>query len=133
MTPEELRDRAQRFAVDVDTFCDSLPKDSRTQQIANQLHDAAHSAAMNYRAACRARSTKEFISKLCITVEEADEAQGWLEVLVKSKKASGQEVQRLLKESTELLKIFAASRRTVVRNAETRKRARHRHHQSPNH
>jgi len=67
---ERLRDRTQRFALDIMRFCDTLAKDVRTQRIADQLHDAAHSAAMNYRAACRARSHAEFVAKICITVEE---------------------------------------------------------------
>lgn len=78
-------------------------------------HDAANSMTMNYRATCRARSDEEFLAKICITVEEADEAQGWLEILTKSGKTSGAEAERLLRESTELLKIFAASKRTVKR------------------
>jgi four helix bundle protein len=124
MNPQELRDRSQRFALDVIKFCDTLARDPRTQEIASQLHDAANSEAMNYRAACRARSPDEFIAKLCVTVEEADETEGWLETLVKSRKASGDEVHRLLRESTELLKIFASSKRTAIRNRDTQRRLR---------
>jgi four helix bundle protein len=120
MTPQELRDRSQRFALDVDRFCDSLPTDKRSQEIASQLHAAAHSAAMNYRATCRARSTKEFISKLCIVVEEADEAQGWLDTIVKSRKGNAESAGRLLQEATELVKIFTASKTTALRNDATR-------------
>jgi len=90
VTPQELRDRSQRFALDIIAFCDSLPRDPRTQEIANQLHDAANSAAMNYRATCRGRSPKEFIAKICITVEEADETVGWLETLLKAGRSWGQ-------------------------------------------
>ena len=75
---------------------------------------------MNYRAACRARSPAEFIAKICITVEEADEAQGWLETLIDSGIATSPEARRLLQESTELLKIFAASKRTAMRNQANR-------------
>ena len=114
-TAQWLRDRSQTFAIDIIKFCDQLSTDHRTQQIAGQLHDAAQSVAMNYRATCRACSDAEFAAKICITVEEADEAQGWLEILIKSKKASGEEAQRLLNESTELLKIFSASKRTIMR------------------
>jgi four helix bundle protein len=107
MTPLELRTRAQEFAVQV-------------QEIANQLHDSAHSAASNYRAVCRARTPKEFISKLCVVVEESDEAQGWLEGLVETGKG-GPEAPRLLQEATELVAIFTASKHTWLRNEEARK------------
>jgi four helix bundle protein len=115
MTPAELRARAQAFALQTGKFCDTLPRDSRTQEIANQLHDAAHSVAINYRAVCRARTPKEFIAKLCIVVEEADEAQGWLEILTAGKKG-GSEAIRLLQEATELVAIFTASKHTWLRN-----------------
>jgi four helix bundle protein len=116
MTPSELRERSRRFAADVTAFCDTLPRDSRTQHIANQLHASAHSAASNYRAVCRAQTPKVFFAKICIVVEEIDEAQGWIEALIASGKASGNEVQRLLQESTELVKIFTASKTTWLLN-----------------
>ena len=116
MDPQELRQRSQRFALDITRFCDTLPKDARTQELAGQLHDAATSAAMNYRATCRAWSNAEFVAKLCVTVEEADEAQGGRQILVESGKASGGEVQRLLGEATELVKIFSATKRTSMAN-----------------
>jgi four helix bundle protein len=115
MDAKELRDRSQKFALDIIKFCDGLPRDCRTQDMAGQLQNAATSASQNYRAACRGRSDAEFIAKICVTVEEADEVEGWLETLIKSGKASGEEARRLLAESTELLKIFAASKRTVMR------------------
>ncbi len=126
MDAQQLRDRSQRFALDVSRFCDSLPRDVRTQNIVAQLHDAANSQATNYRAACRARSPAEFVAKLCITVEEADEVQGWLEMLIQSGKASGEDAHRLLQEATELLKIFAASKRTATRNQQQNTKSRNR-------
>jgi four helix bundle protein len=136
MTPQELRTRTQQFALDVSKFCDLLPKDQRTQDLSRQLHNAANSVAMNYRAACRARSDKEFIAKLGIVVEEADEAEGWIDHLIKTGKARGEETERLHDESTQLLKILAASRRTAISNAAKRERQRRATRQitkSPNH
>jgi four helix bundle protein len=104
-------------------FCKTLPTDSGSRRISDQLHDAANSVATNYRATCRARSPAEFIAKICITVEEADEAQGWLQTLIESGTASTTEAHRLLQESTELLKIFAASKRTSMRNQVTGQRS----------
>ena len=119
MTPTELREQSHRFALQVGKFCDALPKDPRTQEIAHQLHNSAHSAAMNYRAVCRAHTPKLFISKLCIVVEESDEAQGWLETLLANGKG-GQETIRLLKEATELVKLFTASKHTWLKNEAAR-------------
>jgi four helix bundle protein len=116
MTPAELRARSKQFAIDVSSFCDSLPRDPRTQEVANQLHDAAHSAAMNYRAVCRAQTPKVFFAKLCVVVEEIDEAEGWLETLIQTGKAPGAEAKRLHQEAVELTKIFSASKRTWLLN-----------------
>lgn len=116
MTPSELRARTKQFAVDISRFCDTLPRDDRTREIANQLHDSAHSVASNYRAVCRAQTSKLFFSKLCVVVEEIDEAQGWLETVMETGKASGAEVERLRQEATELVKIFTASKTTWLRN-----------------
>ena len=118
MDPAELRARTKRFAVNVTKFCETLPADPRTQEIANQLHDSANSVASNYRAVCRAQTPKVFFSKLCVVVEEADEAQGWLEALIDTGKAASEDAKRLYRESTELVKIFTASKRTWLRNNE---------------
>ena len=64
----------------------------------------------------RARGPAEFIAKICITVEEADEAQGWLETLIESRTATSEEARRLFQESTELLKVFAASKTDLDTN-----------------
>jgi four helix bundle protein len=122
--PKQLRDRSQKLAIGVDRFCDTLPRDPRSQRIAKQLHDSAHSAAINDRAVCCARSDDEFIAKICRTVEEADETKGWLQTLVRSGRAQGPEVGQLLDEATQLVKIFAKSKSTAIRNAKRRKRER---------
>lgn len=116
MNPGELRERTRQFALDISKFCDTLTRDPRTQEIANQLHDSAQSVASNYRAVCRAQTPKLFFSKLCVVVEEIDEAQGWLHMLIETGKASGERVQKLHAEATELVKIFTASKRTWILN-----------------
>ena len=70
---QELRDRCAAFASDVVTFCRKLRSKPEARNIAEQLSDSATAIPANYRAACRARSRREFISKLAIAVEEADE------------------------------------------------------------
>jgi len=71
--------------------------------------------AANYRAVCRARSHKEFIAKIGLVLEEADEAQFWLALLVKLEILAPDQVKPSLDEATELVAIFTASRRTAQR------------------
>lgn len=78
---EKMKKRTKQFAVDVIGFCDSLKTSKASSVIIYQLVKAATSTGANYRAACRARSKKEFFSKICIVVEEADESEYWLEVI----------------------------------------------------
>ena len=82
MTPKELQDRTKRFAVNTITLCRELPPTLDGRRVGQQLIDSATSVAANYRAACRARSRAEFISKLGTVLEEADESLFWLELLV---------------------------------------------------
>lgn len=124
VTPQELRERSKRFALDVVKFRDGLAAGRRTRDIAEQLQRAATSIAANYRATCRARSHREFIAKICIAVEEADEAQHWLQILVESRKSESSEAIRLLDECTQLVKILSASKRTAMRNSEKDRRGR---------
>lgn len=113
----ELQARTQRFAANVIAFCEALPKTLACQRIAPQLIDAAGATDSNYRAACRGRSKEEFIAKLGVACEEADESKGWLQLLVQSKQVSGEQVESLIQEADELTSIFVKSRIT----AESRK------------
>jgi four helix bundle protein len=113
MTPDQLRDRADRFAVAVTAFCRSMPGDGLSRRLAGQLQDAGTSVASNYHAACRARSRAEFVAKLCIVVEEADESVLWLKTIQEAGLASGERLAALQHEAAELLSIFSASRKTA--------------------
>ena len=113
MTPIELRRRSMQFAVRVVFFCRILPPTWEAKRIGGQLLDAATSAAMNYRAAGRGRSHKEFTAKLGIVVEETDESLGWLELIDAVALARGSELSWLIGESKELLAIFGSSYRTA--------------------
>lgn len=77
---------------------------------------SATSVAANYRAVCRARSRREFIAKIGLVVEEADETVFWLELLGESDVVSSEWLTLQRTEATELLAIFAASERTAKRN-----------------
>jgi len=116
MTPQELRDRTEDFAVAVVIFCRDLRREPGARDIADQLSDSATSTSSNYRAACRARSHREFISKLAIAVEEADESVGWFRTIIKAGLASGDGVEALKREASEIVAILAASRRTAEAN-----------------
>ena len=110
-----LQARTQRFAADVIRLCDTLAQDAATQRIVSQLVDASGATDSNYRATCRARSKAEFIAKLGVAIEEADESKGWLELLVASNRASVDQTRDLIKEANELISIFVTSRKTAER------------------
>jgi four helix bundle protein len=108
-----LQERTQKFAADVIKFCESLPRTLAAQKVAEQLLDAAGATDSNYRATCRARSSAEFIAKIGVAVEEADESKGWLELLVRSNLVSRDSAQDLIQEADELTRIFVKSRKTA--------------------
>lgn len=112
-TPEALRARTNQFALRVIRLYRSLSRAPDAQVLGNQVLRAGTSVGANYRAACRARSRPEFIAKLGIVVEEADETTYWLELLTESGILRPKRVSALLQESVELTKIFNAARNTA--------------------
>jgi four helix bundle protein len=114
MNPEELKERLTAHAVDCVTFCVELRKKPEARQIADQLSASTTSTATNYRSACRARSHREFVSKIGTALEEADESVGWLEIIVRSGLADTDRAVALRREASEVLAILAASRRTAA-------------------
>jgi len=114
--PEQLRDRTKAFALRIIRLYRSLPYKTDTQVLGKQLLRCGTSVAANYRAVCRARSKAEFIAKMGVVVEEADEAILWLELMTESGIVSMKKTESVLKEAHELTAIFAASQRTA-RNA----------------
>jgi four helix bundle protein len=90
-----------------------LPKNDEARILGKQVLRAGTSVAANYRAVCRARSRAEFISKIGVGVEEADETVFWLEILVETGIVSEARMEKLLAEANELLAILAASQRTA--------------------
>jgi four helix bundle protein len=123
MTPEQLRERITAWAVDVSRLTKPLFSALDTRNRASQLKRASDSTAGNYRAACIARSHKEFVAKLSIALEEADEAVGWLEMSHREGVLRGSETMRLLDEGRQIARILAASRNTAQAREElSRKR-----------
>ena len=113
MTKEELKDRTKRFALLIIKIVDQLPNTITGRTISNQIIRSGTSVAANYRSACRARSTADFISKITIVEEESDETLFWLELITDCKLLSLEKVSGVLKEAKELTAIFTASGRTA--------------------
>jgi four helix bundle protein len=111
-----LSQRAREFAVRLIRFLRTLPLDPVTRELTRQLVKAGSGVSANYHATCRARSRAEFIAKLGIVVEEADETEHWLHLLIETGIASGSEVEWLDTEAHELRAIFKASVDTARRN-----------------
>jgi four helix bundle protein len=113
---KQLQDRTKQFAIRIVKAFARLPKDEATRIIARQFLRSGTSLAANYRASCRARSGADFISKINIVTEEADETLFWFELLVESELIQSTIVQPLMLECEELLKICSASLATAKRN-----------------
>ncbi len=113
---EQLRERAMRFAIRIIHLFRALPRTADAQVIGKQLLRSGTSVAANYRAVCRARSKAEFIAKLGIVAEEADESVCWLEMIQSTKILNPKRLEGILKESRELAAIFSASLKTARGN-----------------
>jgi four helix bundle protein len=110
MTPDELEKRAKDFALRVMKVVDALPNTAAGRSIANQLVRSGTAVPANYRAARRARSRKEFVARLGVVVEEADESEFWLEMIIDARLLRDERVRPLLTEAGELVKILSSSR-----------------------
>lgn len=127
MTSTELKQRTKKFAIKVIEFVDDLPKRKKFDVIAYQILRSSTSIGANYRAACRARSKAEFLAKLGIVEEEADETIYWLELIKdildkNNDKNQNEELSLLLKEADELTAIFTKAAKTMkmqIRNAKS--------------
>jgi four helix bundle protein len=117
MKPRELAQRTYDFGVAVVNFCKSLPDTPEIRRIRGQLTDAATSVPANYRGACRARSRAEFIAKIGICCEEADEANMWLKMCADAGFASQSVIRPLADEAEQLRRIFTASQLTAKQRA----------------
>lgn len=103
---KQLQDRTKAFAVRIIKTLARLPKDEAMRIIGRQFLRSGTSLAANYRAACRARSGADFISKISVVAEEADETLFWFELLVEAELIKSKLLEGLMKECEELLKIF---------------------------
>jgi four helix bundle protein len=113
MDAEELKQRTKRFALRILKLAAALPNNTQGRVVGGQLIRAGTSVASNYRAACKGRSKAEFIAKLGVVEEEADESAFWLELIVEGSLLKPKLVQPLLNEANELTRIMASSRITA--------------------
>ncbi len=116
MSPEILKKRTFDFALSVMKMVDELPKCKSHDVVSYQLLKSCTSVGANYRAACKAKSSPDFINKLKIVEEEADESEYWLDLLKAYGKGDESVINANLKEANELNKIFSASARTAKSN-----------------
>src|SRR6478672_11658906 len=117
MTERELLQRTKQFALRIFKLVGVLPQTIQGRAVAAQLIRSGTSVAANYRAACRARSKPEFISKLGTVEEEADESAFWLELLIDAGLMSESKIRSLLNEASEIVAIMVSSKKTASRSA----------------
>lgn len=113
MNKAELLQRTKSFHIAVIKACGLLPKNAAGFELAKQLIRSAGSVGANYRAACRAKSDADFIYKIEIIIEEADESMYWLEVITEAKLLDTPITTLLQKEANELVSIFVATVKTL--------------------
>jgi len=121
MNAEELKKRTKKFALRILKLSTALPNTAEGRTVKNQLIRSGTSVGANYRSACKGRSKAEFIAKLGIVEEEADESAFWLELIIEGGLLKKEAVQPLLCEANELTAIIAASRKTAARHGSPRK------------
>ena len=113
MNPVAMKDRTKEFAKKIIELCRELPNNREGRLIGNQLFKSGTSVAANYRAACRGRSKAEFVSKLGIVLEEADETLFWLELIDEMAIHRGSSVGFLMQECDEITAIMVTSIKTA--------------------
>ena len=112
----DLKKRTKAFALRILKLVDALPKTTTGRALASQIVRSGTSIAANYRAACRAKSTADFIAKMGIVEEEADETLFWLELLEESDLVLATKLTAIKQEADELIAITVASIKTTRRN-----------------
>ena len=110
---QDLKARTKKFTLDCLALCAKIPKSREFDSIVRQLIRSSSSVGANYRAANRAKSDRDFIHKLKIVEEEADESMFWLEILLEIDANNSPEIKKLIKESDELVAITVASIKTA--------------------
>ena len=118
---EALKKRSKKFALDVLALLRTVPRTVESRSISEQLIRSATGTVANYRAACRSRSDAEFVARIGVALEEADESALWLEIITELKISTATDAFRLLDEADQLSAIFAQSRITSIEGMKRRK------------
>ncbi len=113
---ENLKERTMKLALKIVRLAPTIGKTVSGEVIGKQVIRSGTSVAANYRAACKAKSQKDFIYKLSIVEEECDETNFWFTLLWESQILQTEDVRFLIEETNELSKIFGASRITAKKN-----------------
>ncbi|MEW6407355.1 MAG: four helix bundle protein [Patescibacteria group bacterium] len=116
MNKNDLRKRTKQYVLRIIKLVRALPNTVEGRIIGNQLMRSGTSVGANYYAACRARSKTEFIAKLGVVIEEADESAFWLEIVIESRLLKKELVEPLLKETNEIISIMVVSRKSASKN-----------------
>lgn len=114
MNSEEMKKRTKKFGLRTIRMCESLPDTPVARVIRNQILRSGTSVGANYRAACRAKSKADFISKMGTVEEETDESMYWMELIVEAGLMEEKLISELHKEADEILSIVIASIKTVL-------------------
>ena len=109
MDPDDFKKRTRAFALRVIRLAESLPETPTARVIRNQMLRCGSSVGANYRAACRAKSKPDFISKMGIVEEEADETVYWMELLIDADIVKPSRIEKLLQEANEIVAIVVTS------------------------
>jgi len=118
MEKKDLKERTKMFALKVIKVVEMLPRGRIADILGRQLIKAGTSVGANYRASCRAKSTADFISKMGIVEEEADESIYWMELLIEAGLVRQVDLIPLLDEADQILAMTVSS----IRTARKRKR-----------
>lgn len=114
----DLKERTKRFAIDALRLCSASGSKPEVRVISNQFMRSATSVGANYRSACRSKSKTDFINKLSIVEEEADESGYWFELLEHLMAEKNPELTRLKSEASQLVAIMIQSKKTARTNTE---------------
>ena len=120
MNAEELKKRTKEFSLRILSLVGALPNDVKGRAISSQLVRSGMSVGANYRAACRARSRAQFIAKIGVVEEEADESAFWMELIIESAMLREKKITALHLEAKELVAIMARCRITAARSLKKR-------------
>jgi four helix bundle protein len=117
MNADELKHRTKQYSLAILNLVELLPFSSSSKVVSYQIAKSGTSVGANYRAVCRARSDREFISKMEIVLEESDETLYWLEIIAEKQWVDKAVVDSVWREGNELTAIFVSSLKTVKARA----------------